>query len=102
MFEVKLQGGVRNAHQEFSVTLGIHVFNFEMDWRTRYEEWQVTIFVDDQVDPLVTDAVLNPGMNLLDGIFNYGRFYCYGEQPTLENIGIDSFLIWVSDDEIRR
>lgn len=102
MFEVKLQGNVKNAHQEFSVTLGDYIFNFEMDWITRNQEWKVAISIVDQDESLITDAILNPGVNLLDGIFGYGRFYCYGEQPTLNNLGIDSFLIWVSDDEIHR
>lgn len=102
MFEVKMQGTVRNAHQEFSVTLGDYIFNFNMDWRERYEEWSVRIQVEGQEDSLITDAVLNPGTNLLDGINGYGRFYSYGEQPTLDNIGIDSFLIWVSDNEIHK
>lgn len=102
MFEVKLQGTVGNAHQEAVANLGDNVFNLELDWISRYQEWNVLIHVEGQDEPLTTDAVLNPGMNLLDGIFGYGRFYCYGEQPTLNNLGVDSFLIWVSDDEIHK
>lgn len=101
MIEVKIQGGYVNAHQEFSVALGKTVFNINLDWISRLKEWKVSIYAEDKSIILVTDAVLNPGMNLLDGIAGYGRFYCYGDQPTIDNIGTDSFLLWVSDDEIQ-
>lgn len=102
MQEVKIQSTVRNAHQTFTVPLGGFVFNFEMDWSTRFEEWGVMIQIEGEPEPLVTKSILNPGMNLLEGIHGYGRFYCYGEQPTLSNLGVDAFLIWVSDNEIHK
>lgn len=105
MIEIKTQGTVNNAHQEFSAAIGSNVFSINMDWIGREDQkyWTVDIYVgNDPLIPLVTGAVFNPGMNLLDGIHGYGRFYCYGEQPTLDNVGISSFLIWVDEDEIQK
>lgn len=98
MTEIPLASGSANAHQQFSMELGENFLDFEVNYLTYIDKpaWTMNIYRDGT--PLVLGAMLIPGA---DVIANYqadiGRLVFVGEEVTLDNLGIDNHLVWVSE-----
>lgn len=98
MIEIQLSNGSANAHQTFSVELGGKYLSFELNYLSYLElpGWTVNILRDGT--PIVTGAMLVPGIDI---VANYradiGMLLFVGDEPTLDNLGIDNHLLWVSE-----
>lgn len=96
MKEIPLANGSANAHQQFSVQLGDNYLDFSINYisYTDTPSWSMDISRDGT--PLVLGAMLVPGADVSD---NYragiGRFIFVGDEPTLDNLGVNNNLVWV-------
>lgn len=96
---IPLIGGSANAHQLFTVQLGDNLVDITLSY-LQVGQWSMNI--DREGVRLVSGAMLEPNCdiisawNLTDDI---GRFVITGADPTLDNLGIDNTLSWVSPDE---
>ena len=98
MTEIPLSNGSVNAHQRFGIQLGENYLDFEIDYLSYLDvpAWTMNILRDGTY--LVTGAMLVPGA---DVIANYradiGRLVFVGDEVTLDNLGTDNHLVWVSE-----
>lgn len=98
MQEIPLSNGSANAHQEFSLQLGDNYLDFEVNYLsyTDTPAWTMNILRDGT--PLVTGAMLVPGADVVTGYrANIGRFVFVGDEVTLDNLGVNNHLVWVSE-----
>lgn len=98
MIEIPLSNGSANAHQTFSVELGGKYLSFELNYLSYLNAPGWTMNIKRDNTPLVTGAMLVPGV---DVVANYradiGLLLFVGDEPTLDNLGIDNHLLWVSE-----
>ncbi len=98
MVEIPILSGSTNAHQRFKLQLGVNLIDFEIDYVSYLDApaWSMNLFRDGS--PLVMGAMLEPGC---DVIANYrakiGLLVFVGEPVTLDNLGIDNHLVWVTE-----
>lgn len=98
MTEIPLANGSANAHQRFSIQLGENFLDFEINYLSYLdkEAWTMNVLRDGT--PLVYGAMLVPGA---DVIANYGadigRLVFVGDEVTLDNLGVQNHLVWVSE-----
>ena len=98
MVEIPLLSGSTNAHQRFSIQLGVNLINFEIDYISYLDSpaWSMNLFRDGSA--LVRGAMLEPGC---DVIANYrakiGMLIFVGDPVTLGNLGIANHLVWVTE-----
>lgn len=86
------------AFQDFTATLGDNTLNFKFKWLTRYGYYSVDI-LDIDNNPITFGRALHPGVNLLSGLnINLGRIVLEGEQPTIDNLGLDNKLRWYPNE----
>lgn len=98
MIEIPLSNGSANAHQRFSVTLGDNYLNFEIDYLSYLDTpgWSMNILRDGTY--LVSGAMLVPGADVISTYrAGIGRLVFVGEEVTLNNLGIDNHLVWVTE-----
>jgi len=99
MFEIPLEGGSVNAHQQLSVQLGDNLLEFHLNF-LQSGQWSVNIFREGIL--LCAGAMLEPNSdiiqawNLQDDI---GRLIFTGIDTTLDNLGIDNHLVWFEPGE---
>ncbi|MDB1108069.1 phage baseplate plug family protein [Pseudomonas extremaustralis] len=96
MVTIPLTAGVDNAHQRFSVQLGDNLIAFEIDfisylsapaWSMNLKRGGVT---------LVSGAMLEPGSDIIQSYrTGIGQMVFTGKDVTLNNLGIDNFLVWI-------
>jgi hypothetical protein len=97
MVEIPLSNGSENAHQLFSVQLGDNYLDFEINYLAYIDVpcWTVNIRIDGT--PIVMGAMLVPGADI---VANYnvdiGRFVFVGDEATLDNLGKNNTLVWVT------
>ena len=99
--EIPIDSGAINAHQSFSVSLNDEIFTFVMHYRTITKTWSLTI-LDEEDNLLFSGVRLVRGCNLLSNFFEsekFGGLMISGEEPTIDNIGISSNLIWFYDEQ---
>lgn len=98
MIEIPLSNGSANAHQTFNVELGGKYLSFELNYLSYLSVPGWTMNITRDGTPLVTGAMLVPGA---DVVANYradiGLLVFVGDEPTLDNLGIDNHLLWVSE-----
>jgi hypothetical protein len=102
---IPLLNGAVNAHQEFTVTLGGNVLDFKCNYTTPIiagtitPSWILDISQDDV--RLASGLALEPNAVLLESYssLSIGTFVFVGEETTLDNLGTDNFLVWISDDD---
>jgi hypothetical protein len=99
MITVPLLNGASNAHQQFSIQLGDKLLTFIVNYITvAGPSWSVDITREGVT--LISGAMLEPNAVITD---NYnagiGRLVFTGAAVTLNNLGTDNRLVWVSDDE---
>lgn len=99
MITLPLRSGASNAHQVFSIQLGDNFLEFTLNYITVFgPAWSVDIRREGEL--LVAGAMLEPGAILTESYnAGIGKLYFEGEDVTLDNIGKDNRLVWVSDDE---
>lgn len=98
MQEIPLSNGSANAHQRFSLQLGDNYLDFEVDYLSYLDvpAWTLSILRD--ATPLVLGAMLVPGADVVSGYrANIGRFVFVGDEVTLDNLGVNNHLVWVSE-----
>ena len=99
MKTLPLKAGAANAHQKFTVQLGDNLLLFIVNYITvEGPAWSVDISREGVT--LISGAMLEPNAVITD---NYeagiGRLVFVGDEVTLDNLGVNNKLVWVSDDE---
>lgn len=101
MKEISLQGGAKYAHQRFSALLGSVEVAFELDFMPYLEvpSWNLTLKREGVA--IATGLLLRCGCDLLAPYqLGLGALVVVGDEPTLDNLGVTSHLVWVPEDEI--
>lgn len=92
---IPVSGGSLNAHQRFEVQLGDNLTTMILNWRTLTEVWSLDIEVEGV--RIVSGALLLPGSDIIEvWQTNLGRLVVNGDKPTLDNLGKNNQLVWVS------
>lgn len=96
---VPLIGGVDNTNYKFSIQLGDNFLQFNVNYLAYAgPSWSVDIAREGVT--LINGAMLEPNAIITDNYdADIGRLVFIGEDVTLDNLGINNTLIWVSDDE---
>lgn len=93
---IPLRAGAENAHQRFSVQLGDNLIDFELDFISYLDEpaWSMNLLRDGT--RIVAGAMLEPGSDIIQSYrAGIGQMVFTGSNVTLDNLGIDNFLVWV-------
>ena len=100
ILEIPIKGGAENAHQSFTANLGGNEFTFYLNFMAYLDEpsWNMDIEVNGEM--LIYGLLLKCGCDLLSEYqFNLGGLLIFGEEPTLDNLGVSNTFVWVSEDE---
>ena len=100
MINIPLDAGAVNAHQTFSVQLGDNLTNLTLNY-LQSGQWSVDITVNDVT--IANGVMLEPNCDIIEHLNiteSFGRLVFTGADTTLDNLGIDNKLTWVSPDEI--
>ena len=97
---IPLASGSANADYTFEVQLGDNLVTIRQLWRTLLGQW----FIDGTIDgvTIFQGAALEPYTNILSHWHiesSFGRLILSGDQPTLDNLGTNNTLTWISPDE---
>lgn len=96
MLTIPLASGAENAHQRFSVQLGESLIDFELDFISYLDSpaWSMNLLRDGS--PIVSGAMLEPGCDVIQSYrTGIGQLFFTGAECTLDNLGIENFLVWV-------
>lgn len=96
---IPLLGGSVNAHQQFTMQLGDNLLTFTLNFITLAgPAWSLD--VANEGVPLIAGAMLEPDAIISQPYdADIGRLVFTGLDVTLDNLGVDNKLTWVSDDE---
>ena len=99
MITIPLLNGAANAHQVFSVQLGDNFLQFTINYITLVgPAWSVDISREGVT--LINGAMLEPNAIITDNYdADIGRLIFVGDDVTLDNLGVDNKLVWISDNE---
>jgi hypothetical protein len=100
MINIPLDNGASNAHQTFTIQLGSNLTRFSLNY-LQTGQWSVDISVNTVF--LANGAMLEPNCDILQHLNiteSFGRLVFTGVDTTLNNLGVDNKLTWVSPDEI--
>jgi hypothetical protein len=99
MITVPLLNGSANAHQVFTIQLGVNSLQFTINYVTvAGPAWSVDISREGVA--LISGAMLEPNAVITDNYnADIGRLVFTGDDVTLDNLGTFNRLVWVSDDE---
>lgn len=98
MIEIPLSNGSVNAHQRFSLRLGDNYLDFEVNYLSYLDVPAWTMNITRDGTPLITGAMLVPGADIASSYrAGIGRFVFVGAEVTLDNLGVDNHLVWVSE-----
>ena len=98
MINIPLSAGSVNAHQIFSIQLGDNLLEFPINYVTYIDvpTWSADIYRDGSA--LALGAMLVSGANIMAGYdAGIGKIFFVGSEATLDNLGIDNKLVWVSE-----
>lgn len=96
MFTIPLRSGSANAHQRFGVQLGDNLIDFEIDFISYLDvpAWSMSLVRDGS--RIVAGAMLEPGSDIIQSYCTgIGQMVFTGKDVTLDNLGIDNFLVWI-------
>lgn len=96
MLTIPLGAGAANAHQRFTLQLGENLIDFELDFISYLgaPAWSMNLVRDGS--PIVSGAMLEPGCDVIQGYrTTIGQLVFTGAEVTLDNLGIENFLVWV-------
>lgn len=100
MVEIPLVGGAGNTHQTFSAILGGVELSFKLDYLAYLESpaWNMTLGKGNEV--LVEGLLLKCGCDMLAPYqLGLGALVLAGNDPTMNNLGVENTLYWLSEDE---
>lgn len=96
MLVIPLRPGAENAHQRFTVQLGENLIEFEVDFISYLDSpaWSMNLVRDGS--RLVSGAMLEPVSDVIQSYrTGIGQMVFTGADVTLDNLGIDNFLVWI-------
>lgn len=96
MLTIPLAAGVDNAHQRFSVQLGDSLVAFQVDFISYLDEpaWSMNLIRAGVM--LASGVMLEPGSDLIQSYqAGIGQLVFTGKDVTLDNLGVDNFLVWI-------
>ncbi|WKL65463.1 hypothetical protein Q1Z72_19440 [Pseudomonas qingdaonensis] len=96
MLVIPLLPGAANAHQRFSVQLGDNLIAFEVDYVSYLDApaWSMNLLRDGS--RIVSGAMLEPGSDIIQSYrTGIGQMVFTGKDVTLDNLGVENFLVWV-------
>lgn len=96
---IPLLGGSANAHQQFTIQLGDNLLSFTLNFITLAgPAWSLD--VSRAGVSLIAGAMLEPDSVISQPYeADIGRLVFTGLDVTLDNLGVDNTLTWVSDDD---
>ena len=96
---VPLQGGIDNINYKFNIQLGDNFLQFTVNYvEFAGPSWSVDI--KRKGVTLIDGAMLEPNAIITDDYnADIGSLVFIGEDVTLDNLGVDNKLIWISNDE---
>lgn len=96
---IPLTGGAVNAHPTFTMQLGDNLLDFTLNYVTLAgPAWSLDVHREGVL--LIAGAMLEPDCVISQSYgADIGRFVFTGLDVTLDNLGVDNTLTWVSDDE---
>lgn len=99
MITIPLLNGAENAHQVFTIQLGDNLLVFTVNYITEAgPAWSVDITREGVT--LISGAMLEPNAIITENYnADIGQLVFIGAEVTLDNLGTDNRLVWVSDDE---
>lgn len=98
MTVIPLVGGATNAHQTFQIQLGDNTVQFNVNYLTTRSLWMCDLSVEGVT--VAAGVMLLVGDELLQSYnAGIGRLVMTGTDPTLDDLGTNNKLVWVSDDE---
>lgn len=99
MITIPLLNGAANAHQVFTIQLGDNLLDLKLNYITiAGPAWSVDISREGVT--LISGAMLEPNAIITDNYnADIGRLIFTGADVTLDNLGVDNTLVWLSDDE---
>lgn len=96
MLTIPLGAGAANSHQRFDVQLGENLINFEIDFISYLATpaWSMNLLRDGSM--IVSGAMLEPGSDIIQSYrAGIGQMVFTGNDATLNNLGIENFLVWI-------
>lgn len=96
MLTIPLAAGVDNAHQRFSVQLGDNLIAFQVDFISYLDvpAWSMNLIRGGVT--LASGVMLEPGSDIIQSYrTGIGQMVFTGKDVTLNNLGIDNFLVWI-------
>lgn len=96
MLTIPLGAGAANSHQRFDVQLGENLINFEIDFISYLATpaWSMNLLRDGSM--IVSGAMLEPGSDIIQSYrAGIGQMVFAGNDATLNNLGIENFLVWI-------
>lgn len=96
MLTIPLGAGASNSHQRFGVQLGESLINFEIDFISYLDApaWSMNLLRDGSM--IVSGAMLEPGSDIIQSYrAGIGQIVFTGNDVTLNNLGIENFLVWI-------
>lgn len=97
--QIPLTAGAANADTTFQINIEDVVYTMRLQYRTLVKCWSLSIF--EGSEPIALGLRLVRGCDLLSSYLelNFGKLVVVGDEPSLDNLGISSFLIWISNNE---
>ena len=96
MLTIPLAAGVDNAHQRFSVQLGDNLVAFQIDFISYLDApaWSMNLMRGGVI--LASGVMLEPGSDVIQSYqAGIGQLVFAGKDVTLDNLGVDNFLVWI-------
>lgn len=95
---IPLVGGAANADYTFDVQLGDNTVGFRVHYLTTQAQWTCDLSVEGTI--VAAGVMLLTGDELI-GIYHtgLGKLVLNGTDPTLDDLGTNNQLVWISDDE---
>ena len=98
MTVIPLVGGAANADYKFQIQLGDNTVDFHVHYLTTRSQWMCDLSVEGV--NVAEGVMLQAGDELLQSYnAGIGRLVMTGTDPTLDDLGTNNKLVWVSDDE---
>lgn len=97
--QIPLSAGAANADTSFEINIDDVIYVMRLQYKALTKTWSLSIYRNGE--PVALGIRLVKGCDLLSAYLdlNFGRLVVLGEEPTLSNLGISSFLVWVGPDE---
>jgi hypothetical protein len=93
--EIPLVGGSVNSHQIITVQLGDNLLEMTLDY---LQTGQWTLAISQEGTTLASGAMLEPNCDIIESFrLGIGKLVFVGDNTTLDNLGKNNSLVWVSE-----